>query len=116
MTAWGAVPGTVMLTPPAVEVTVYPLIALPPVFAGADQDTVADMFPPTAEMFAGGSGTATGTTALEGADAGPAPMAFMAVTAKVYEVPVVNPPTVAFRTAPPTVAVAPPGDAVTLSL
>src|ERR1700694_1937120 len=114
MTAWVAVPGTVTLTPPAVDVTVYPLIPLPPVFAGADHETVADMLPPTAEMFAGGSGTATGTTALEGADAGPAPMAFMAVTAKGEEVPVVSPPMVAFKAAPPTVAVAPPGDAVTV--
>ena len=49
-----------------------------------------------------------GTTALEGADGGPVPTTFRAVTVKVYEVPLVRPKTTAAVALPPATAV-PPG-------
>ena len=42
----------------------------------------------------GAPGTVAGTTAAEAADAGPVPAALVAVTVKVYEVPLVRPETV----------------------
>src|SRR5258708_38194299 len=53
------------------------------------------------------------TTAFEAAEAGPGPEPLLAVTVDVYDVPSLRPPTTAERVLPPTVAFAPPGDAVT---
>ena len=60
----------------------------------------------------GAPGTVLGVTAFDAALAAPVPMAFVAVTVKVYAVPLVRPVTVSGDTAP--VAVAPPGLAVTV--
>ena len=71
-------------------------MGLPP-SAGAVQDTVADAFPLVADTPVGASGAVTGAAGVmeeEGADAEPVPTAFLAVTVKVYAVPLVRPPTV----------------------
>ena len=49
---------------------------------------------------------------MEAADAALVPMAFVAVTVKVYDVPFVRPVTVAVSVTPLTLTVAPPGLAV----
>ena len=58
------------------------MIVLPPLL-GAVQLTVACPFPAVAVTFVGAPGTVMGVTAFEGLDAGPLPMAFVAVTVKV---------------------------------
>jgi len=85
--------------------TVYDVTALPPVEAGADQLMMADALPATAETPVGGSGTAAGTTAFDGADAAPVPTLLVALTVKVYDVPLVRP--VIVTGDPETVTVAP---------
>jgi hypothetical protein len=69
------------------------VIAEPPV-AGALNVTVACALPAVAVTPVGAPGAVTGAsgvTLFEGADAGPVPTAFVAVTVKVYAVPLVNP-------------------------
>jgi hypothetical protein len=51
-------------------------------------------------------------TALDGADGGPVPTAFVAVTMNVYDVPFVRPVTVIGLLLPTNVA--PPGETVTV--
>ena len=89
-------------------------MALPPFEAGAVQFTVAEPFPAVADTPVGGPGTPDGVTAFEGADTAPGPLALLATTVNVYEVPFVNPPTVAVVAPAAAEAVAPPGDAVTV--
>ena len=89
-------------------------MALPPLDAGAVQFTVAEASPAVADTPVGAPGTVDGVTALEGADAGLGPLALLATTVNVYEVPFVNPPTVAVVAPAAAEAVAPPGDAVTV--
>ena len=48
------------VAPPGVAVTVYPVIAEPPLDAGADHDTVAAAFPATAPTPVGAPGTVGG--------------------------------------------------------
>ena len=70
------------------------MIGLPPSDPGAVQLTVADPSPAVAPTPLGAPGTvagATGVTALEAADSGPAPTLLIAATVKVYAVPLVNP-------------------------
>ena len=72
-------------TPPAgLDVTVKPVIALPPV-APAVKVTVACPLPPVAVAPVGAPGTVAevGVTALEGAEAAPVPTPLVAVTVKV---------------------------------
>jgi hypothetical protein len=90
------------------------VIGLPPFVAGAVQNTVALAFPATALTPVGAPGTVTGVTEFDAADAGPLPTELVAVTVKVYAVPLVSPVTVALVALPPAVAVWPPGDAVTV--
>src|SRR5256885_13181750 len=68
-------------------------MAEPPFDAGAVNVTVACALPPIAVTPVGGPGTVAGVTEFDGADGGPVPTAFVAVTVKVYEVPLVNPVT-----------------------
>jgi len=89
------------------------VIALPPLTVGAVQVTTALVFPGVAVTDVGAPGGAAGITAADGADAGPVPMAFVAVTVKVYAVPFVSPTRVAVF-APVVVAVMPSGDEVTV--
>ena len=56
--------------------------------------------------------TVTGVTLLEAAEAAPVPAAFVAVTVKVYVVPLISPVTVIGLAVP--VPVKPPGEEVTL--
>ena len=60
-------------------------MALPPLLDGAVQLTVADPLPAVAVTPVGAPGAvgALGVTALDGAEAGPVPMALVAVTVKV---------------------------------
>ena len=64
--------------------TVYDVIVDPPLL-GADQLTVADPFPATADTPLGAPGTVgpVGVTAFDAADAGPVPTAFDAATVNV---------------------------------
>ncbi len=62
------------------------MIALPPLSAGAMNVTVACAVPAVALTPVGAPGTVVGVTAFDAADAGPVPMALVAVTVKVYAV------------------------------
>ena len=73
----------VHVAPPGLAVTVYELIAAPPVLAGAVHDTVAELSPAVAVTAVGAPGTVLGVTALEAADAEPVPDPFVAVTVNV---------------------------------
>ena len=66
-------------------VTVYVVIVLPPLFVGAVQVTVADALPAVAVTPVGAPGTPgpLGVTAFDGDDAGPSPVALVAVTVNV---------------------------------
>ena len=59
-------------------------MALPPFDAGAVKVSVAWAFPAVAVPIVGAPGTPAGVTLFDGADAGPVPAAFVAVTVKVY--------------------------------
>ncbi len=94
-------PEAVQEPPAGDEVTVYMVIAVPPFDAGSVQLTVAfggltKAMPPTlvAVPMVGVPGTVAGTAAGEAADAGPMPEPLVAVTVKVYDVPLVRPDTV----------------------
>jgi len=80
--------------------------------AGAVKLTVALLFPAVAVPIVGVPGTVAGVTLLEAADAAPVPTPLVAVTVKVYAVPLVNPLTV--RGLVPPDAVWPPGLEVTV--
>jgi hypothetical protein len=103
-------PVAVML--PGLEVTVYEVIALPPFEAGGVKLTVACALPAVAVPIVGAPGTVAGVTLLDAADAGPVPIALVAVTVKVYVVPFVKPVTVIGLDAP--VAMMLPGLEVTV--
>jgi hypothetical protein len=68
--------------------------------------------PAAAPTIAGAPGTVAGVTLFEGADASPVPTAFVAVTVKVYAVPLASPVTVMGEAAPLTLP--PPGEDVTV--
>ena len=70
------------------------MIALPPLLAGAVKVTDACALPPVAVPIVGAPGTVAGVTLLDAADAAPVPTALVAVTVKVYAVPLVSPVTV----------------------
>ena len=59
------------------------MIVLPPLEAGAAQVTAACAFPAVALTDVGAPGAVAGVTLLDAAEAGPVPMAFVAVTVKV---------------------------------
>ena len=68
---------------PGDEVTVYPVIALPPFEAGADHETVTEESPKTPDTPVGTPGTVAGTTAPEAVDVELVPALFVAVTVNV---------------------------------
>jgi hypothetical protein len=73
------------------------MIALPPSLAGAVKVTVACALPAVAVPMVGAPGAvagAVGVTTFDGADGGPVPMLFVAVTVKVYALPFASPVTV----------------------
>jgi hypothetical protein len=65
------------------EVTVYPVIAEPPLLTGAENVTVAWATPAVAVPIIGGPGTVEGVTEFEAELAEPVPLAFVAVTVNV---------------------------------
>lgn len=112
-TAAEVAPPVVAVIPSGDDVTVYMVIALPPLDGGAVHVTVACVSPGTALTAVGAPGAVAGVTAGEGKDAGPVPTVLAAVTVKVYAVPSTRPDTSA-DVVPAVVAKAPPGDAVTV--
>jgi hypothetical protein len=105
-------PPTPTTIPPGDEVTVYAVRTLP-LPSAAVQLTAAVLFPAVAMTEVGAVGVPT-TMLLEGAEAGPVPAAFVAVTVKVYAVPLVSPITMALLALPPALAVTAPGEDVTV--
>ena len=97
---------------PGDDVTVYPVIAEPPVLDGADHETVTEESPNTPDTPLGAPGTVAGTTDADAEEAEPVPALFVAVTENVYEVPLVRPITVQVVVA--VVHVNEPGDDVTV--
>ena len=105
--------GPVAVRPPGEEVTVYPVIADPPVFVGAVKLTVALPLLTVALIPVGVPGAvAAGLTAEDALEAVPVATELVAMTVKVYAVPLVRPVTVIGEDAP--VAVRPPGEEVTV--
>jgi len=72
------------VNPPGLEVTVYPVMADPPLLAGAVQDTTDWVLAfDVAVTPVGAPGVVAGMAAAEGAEAGPAPKVVEAVTVNV---------------------------------
>ncbi len=88
------------------------MIAEPPFDAGGVKVTDAWPLPPVAVPTVGAPGTVATVTEFDAADAGPVPTALVAVTVKVYAVPLVRPETTMGEELP--VPVNPPGDEVTV--
>ena len=101
-------------TPPTRTLTMKMVIAAPPLLAGGVNVTVACAFPATAVTAVGAPGLVTGVTVFDAPEAGPVPTLLVAVTVKVYAVPLVRPGTTIGEAAP--VAVMPPGLEVTVKL
>jgi hypothetical protein len=66
----------------------------PPLVDGALHATAAEPSPAVAVGRPGFEGTVSGMTGEDGAEAGPRPLRFCAVTVKVYAMPFVSPLTV----------------------
>src|SRR5690349_11543463 len=98
------------------------MMGVPPTVDGGVQCRLTAFCPGSARNDPGAPGTApraaVGVAAGEGRDAGPAPWALAAWTVNVYAVPLVRPVTTAYprrwKSRALTVAVRPPGDAVTV--
>ena len=75
----------VQVRPPGLAVTVYPVMAAPPVEAGAVQEAAADVAVAVATRVTpvGAPGTVATRTAADGVDDGLAPRALAAVTVNV---------------------------------
>ena len=110
MEVQGAVQEAVM--PPGEDVAVKLVMAVPPLDAGAVNVTVACVLPAVAVPMVGAPGGPSGVALFEAADAGPVPMALVAVTVKVYAVPFARPPTVIEVQGAAQVPVMPLGDEV----
>ena len=103
----------VPVLPPGEEVAVYCVTGLPPLDDGAPKATDAWALPAVAVLTLGAPGTvAAGVTLFEAAEAGPVPTELVAVTLKVYAVPLVRPVTVIGLAVP--VLVMAPGEEVTV--
>ena len=70
----------VHVLPSGVEVTVYPVIALPPLEAGGDHARTACPSPGTAATPVGAPGTDRGVTGADGLEDGPVPTMVVALT------------------------------------
>jgi hypothetical protein len=73
----------VFVKPPGVEITVYRVIAEPPLSAGAKKETVALVLPKAPVTLVGGSGTVDGVTPTDAIDEALVPRMFVAVTVNV---------------------------------
>jgi len=71
------------------------VIAPPPVKEGADHESATALSSTVAARLVGASGTSAGVTELLVPEIVLVPIAFVAVTVKVYAVPLLNPGTVA---------------------
>lgn len=69
------------------------MIGLPPSELGAIKLTVACALPLVAVPITGAPGTVAGATGSDGVDAAPVPKPLVAVTVKVYAIPLVKPVT-----------------------
>jgi hypothetical protein len=79
---------------PGLAVTVYPLIAAPPVVVGAFHDTTETPFAlEVAVTLVGAPGAAAGFAGADAVEAVPVPDALVAVTVNVYATPLVRPST-----------------------
>ena len=76
---------------PSFEVTVYEAMADPPLLPSSEKVTVAWPLEAMMEVMVGASGTLAGVTELLGREPVLVPMALVAVTVKVYGVPLVRP-------------------------
>jgi hypothetical protein len=85
------------------------VIALPPSNGGANE-TVSCALPDATTGWAGASGTRFGTAATDAGDAGPVPLAFVAVSVQEYDLPFVRPSTSIGDAGPPADPGAPPFD------
>lgn len=84
VTAWAATtPVTVAVAPPGLAVTLYEVIALPPVSDGAFQLTITAALAAMARTAVGGPGTVAGIATLDGTDGSPVPTELAAVTLNV---------------------------------
>ena len=80
------VPVALALAPPGLAVTVYPVMALPPLLAGAVQLTLALALPAVAVTPVGAAGAVVVAVGVTGADAAenvPVPCALVARTVNV---------------------------------
>ncbi len=75
-------------------------MALPPLYPGGLKDTVACAFPATALGLVGELGTLKVVTAADADEATELPAALVALTVKVYSVPLPNPVTTIGELAP----------------
>ena len=73
----------VAVSPPGEAVTMYPVIAEPPVFAGAVKETVALPMPATALTLVGAAEGPIGVTEFDAVDAIDVPIKFVATTVNV---------------------------------
>jgi hypothetical protein len=73
----------VQVNPPGNEVTVYPVIALPPLDPGALQLTTDDALATVPETPVGAPGTVRGVTDADATEADELPIAFVALTVNV---------------------------------
>ena len=84
----------VQVLPPGLAVTTYLVIADPPLFDGAVHDTTTCPLPRTPVTLLGRLGYRPGVTDGAATEGSESPTAFVAVTVKVYAVPLVNEATV----------------------
>ena len=95
----------------------YPVIADPPVLVGAVKLTVALPLLPLAEIPVGAPGAiGAGVTEDDAVEAVPVPIALVAVTVKVYAVPLVSPVTVIGEDVPLAVTAVPPPKGVAFTV
>ena len=76
---------------PSLTTTVYPVIADPPLFAGAVKESTTLALPEAAVTLVGAFGTVEGVADEEAMESGEVPIPFVAVTWNVYAIPFVNP-------------------------
>ena len=73
----------VAVKPPGEDVTLYPVMTLPPVEVGAVNATLTCALPAVATGLVGAPGTVIGVTAADAAEATEFPTALVATTVKV---------------------------------
>lgn len=92
------------------------MIAAPPSETGAAKVTDACVLPAVAVPMVGAPGTVEGVTLFDAEDAGPLPIPFVAVTVKVYAVPLARPATRIAVHGAVQAPVNPPGEEVAVKL